>query len=93
MSPTLAGGTGQPGLDFALRALQDFRYDVLEAGVDYDVEGNLALAVRLEGRNPGIEGGRPIHYNVNVTENLPVLLRSLRLESDVTRNLERRLNN
>jgi hypothetical protein len=93
VSPTLAGGAGQPGLDFALRALQDFRYDVLEAGVDYDVDGNLALAVHLEGRNPDIEGGRPIHYNVNVTENLPVLLRSLRLEGELTRSIERRLNN
>ena len=93
VSPALAGGTGQPGLDFALRALQDFRFDVLEADVDYDVDGNLALAVHLQGRNPAIEGGRPIHYNVNVTENLPVLLRSLRLEREVTRSVERRLNN
>ncbi|MDA1074714.1 MAG: YdbH domain-containing protein [Proteobacteria bacterium] len=30
LSPALAGGTGQPGLDFALVALQDLRYSKLE---------------------------------------------------------------
>ncbi len=93
VSPTLARGTGQPGLDFALRALQDFRYQILEADVDYARNGDLALAVHLQGRNPAVEGGRPIHYNLNVSENVPVLLESLRLESDLTRSIERRLNN
>lgn len=92
VSAALAGGTGQPGLDFALRALQDFRYQVLDADVSYSPDGDLTLAVHLQGRNPAIEGGRPIHYNLTVNENLPVLLRSLRLERDVTEGIERRLN-
>src|SRR5690606_35593243 len=65
----LAGGTGQPGLDFAVRALKDFRYTVLDADVAYSGAGDLTLAVHLEGRNPAIESGRPLHYNVTVTEN------------------------
>lgn len=50
------------GLEFALNALGDFRYRRLEAGVHYGEDGVLALGMRLEGRNPGVEGGRPIHY-------------------------------
>jgi hypothetical protein len=91
VSSALAGGAGQPGLDFALRALQDFRYGVLEADVGYSAAGDLTLAVHLEGRNPAIEGGRPIHYNVTVNENVPTLLRSLRLQSELTREIERRV--
>jgi hypothetical protein len=91
VSSGLAGGTGQPGLDFALRALQDFRYSMLEADVAYSGDGDLSLAVHLQGRNPDIEGGRPIHYNVTVNENVPTLLKSLRLQSDLTREIERRI--
>ncbi len=93
VSSTLAGGTGQPGLDFALRALQDFRYSALEAGVSYGEDGELALAIRLEGRNPAVEGGRPIHYNLTLTENVPALLESLRLQREITRGIESRVTN
>jgi hypothetical protein len=91
VSSALAGGTGQPGLDFALRALQDFRYRVLEADVAYSGSGDMTLAVHLDGSNPDIEGGRPIHYNVTVNENVPTLLRSLRLQGELTREIERRV--
>jgi hypothetical protein len=93
VSSALAGGTGMPGLDFALRALQNFDYQVLQGDVAYTEEGDLTLGVRLEGRNPEVEGGRPIHYNLTVTENIPTLLRSLRLESQLTRGIERALTN
>lgn len=91
VSRKLAGGMGQPGLDFALRALQDFRYDVLSADVAYTGSGDLTLAVHLEGSNPDIEAGRPIHYNVTVNENVPTLLKSLRLQDEVSRGIERRV--
>jgi len=93
VSPDLAGAAGQPGLDFALRALQEFRYSSLEADVAYSADGDLDLAVRLRGSNPDIEDGRPIHYNLNISQNLPTLLRSLRLQDDVTRGIDRRLQN
>jgi hypothetical protein len=93
LAPALAGGVGQPGLDFALRALQNFTYTELEADVDYTADGDLSLGVRLRGRNPDVEGGRPIHYNLNVQENVPVLLESLRLQRRVTEGVERRMRN
>lgn len=93
VTPALAGGVGQPGLDFALRALQNFTYSELEADVDYTADGDLTLAVRLRGRNPDIEAGRPIHYNLTVRENVPVLLESLRLQRRVTEGVERRMRN
>ncbi|MBM4202680.1 MAG: hypothetical protein FJ194_00825 [Gammaproteobacteria bacterium] len=36
----------QPGLDFALKALEDFSYSSLEADVDYSVKGDLLAAIR-----------------------------------------------
>jgi hypothetical protein len=91
VSPALAAVTGQPGLDFALRALTDFYFSALDASVDYASDGELALGLSLRGGNPQVENGRPIHYNLNVTENVPVLLQSLRAQRAVIEGVERRV--
>ncbi len=92
LSPSLARGTGQPGLDFALIALQDFRFSALTGDIDYAENGDMVLAVKLKGNNPAVEGGRAIEYNLNITENLPTLLESLRLQDEVQTRIERKLN-
>jgi hypothetical protein len=81
----------QPGLSLAMTALGDFRYETLGSFVDYETDGTLALRVRLAGASPGVEGGRPINFNLNVTQNLPLLLQSLRLSQNIGETLERRL--
>ncbi|MCZ6888434.1 MAG: YdbH domain-containing protein [Gammaproteobacteria bacterium] len=86
-----ANALSELGLGFAVEALADFNYDKLHVGVDYAADGALALAVRLEGRNPAIEGGRPLHYNLNINENLLDLLNSLRLADEVSDRVERRI--
>jgi hypothetical protein len=82
---------GQPGLDFALRALGDFTYSRLEADVDYAPDGTLVLAVRLLGHNPSIESGRPIQYNLNLTQNVHELLQSLQISARLTDQIEHHL--
>jgi hypothetical protein len=91
LNAALVSAFTQPGLDLALGALTDFRFEVLNADVDYQENGDLALGVRLEGRNPAVEKGRRIVYNLNVTENVPVLLESLRLQEAFTRRIEQRV--
>lgn len=91
LQPTFSGLTGEAGLEFALLALKDFRYRVLTCGVDYEENGDLALAVHLEGHNPAVEKGRTIRYNLNISENVPALLRTLQLDQGVTRGIEKRV--
>jgi len=91
LQPGIARAITQPGLDMALSALTDFRYSLLEAAVDYSPQGDLVLGVRLEGRNPAVEHGRPIHFNLNVSENIPVLLESLRLKDEFAERIERKV--
>ena len=79
------------GLAFALQALEDFRYDTLDAKVALAADGVLALGVRLQGVNPAVEQGRAIQFNLNVTESLPALLQSLRAADRITEQVERRL--
>jgi hypothetical protein len=78
------------GLAFALQALEDFRYDTLDAKVALAADGVLALGVRLQGMNPAVEQGRAIQFNLNVTENLPALLQSLRAADRITEKVEKR---
>ncbi len=93
VAPDFAALTGQPGLDFAIAALTDYRFETLETSVDYTEDGELTLGVSLEGVNPEVEKGRPIHYNLNITQNVLVLLQSLRAQRVVTERLEERVLN
>jgi hypothetical protein len=90
-SSALASLSGQPGLDFALAALQDFNYSELTTIINYSPNGDLALGIGLKGHNPAVEGGRPIHYNLNISENVPVLLESLRVQDQVTERVEKQV--
>jgi hypothetical protein len=42
--------------------------------------------------NPELEGGRRINVNVNISDNIPALLRSLQASRAITERLEQRLN-
>lgn len=69
---------GQP-LNETLNLLSNFEYSDLSAGVDYSPKGDLDLRVQIQGKNPAWKQGHPVNLNVNVTENLPALLQSIRL--------------
>ena len=87
----LTASLNQPGLDLAIAALGDFRYERLGSYVDYGADGTLGLRMRLEGASPDVENGRPINFNLSVTQNLPLLLQSLRLSQNIGDAVERRL--
>ncbi len=78
-----------PQMDIVLQSLRNFHYDVLKAEVNYDADGTLTLATKLEGENPDIKEGRPIHFNLNVEENIPTLLKTLRVIKGIEDKIER----
>ncbi|MFV2090460.1 MAG: YdbH domain-containing protein, partial [Pseudomonadales bacterium] len=90
LAENLASAITKPGLDFALRALGNFHYSKLEADVNYRANGDLVLGVHLKGSNPDVESGRLIDYNLNISENIPVLLESLRMEDSYTERIEKK---
>jgi hypothetical protein len=57
---------------------------------DYKPGGDLVLQVRLEGNNPQWQEGQPVHLNLNLEENIPTLLRSLQLSSEISEQVEKR---
>ncbi len=86
------GAAAAPGLDLAIQALRNFQYESLNADVDYALDGQLTLAVKLRGRSPDVEKGRPIHFNLNVSENIPALLETLRASESVTERVQQRFS-
>jgi hypothetical protein len=78
-------------LSLVLQALSDFRYNALTLGIQYEEDGTLKLTARLEGKNPDWQQGRPVHFNLTVQENVPALLKSLRVIQGIEQSLQERL--
>ncbi|RBW49961.1 YdbH domain-containing protein [Marinobacter sp. F3R11] len=66
------------------QALEDFRYSVLESGIDYDESGTLMLDLHLKGSSLEVGEGQPVVLNINLEENIPALLTSLQLSGRVS---------
>jgi len=79
------------GLKLVSQALNNFHYNVLRVGVQYREDGLLQLAARLEGKNPDMKKTPPINFNLTVQENVPALLKSLRLVQDMEESLKQRV--
>lgn len=84
-------GQSNPTMELVAQSLEDFRFTTLTSRVDYAPRGKLNLAIRLEGRNPAIEQGRPIHFTINLEEDIPSLLASLQLTDKVSEIIKRRV--
>ena len=79
----------KPEMELVLRSLENFRYDVLRAGVHYQEDGTLLLETRLEGKNPDVKESPRVHFNLNVEENIPALLKSVQVVKDIEQQLEK----
>ncbi len=76
-----------PNLKILVDALKDFHYSILDTDLQYSPDGVLKMYLQLEGYNPNLEGGRAVHLNVNLEENIKTLMRSLRLADDIGREI------
>ena len=84
-------GRSNPAMRLVADALDDFHFNLLSSDLSYDQSGKLLLNVRLEGQNPDIEKGRPIHLNVNLEEDIPALLASIQLSGQVSEIIQKRV--
>jgi len=80
-----------PNLKLVLDALSNYHYTKLDIGVNYAENGDLALQVAMAGRNPDWNANQPVNLNMNLSENIPVLLRSLRVAGEVTEKVQKQL--
>ncbi len=83
-----AWAESQPNLDLLVKSLENYHYSKLAVDVDYGENGILKLDTRLEGKNPDFRNGVPVHFNLNIEENIPALLKSLSLVKDLENKIE-----
>jgi hypothetical protein len=84
-------GQSNQAMRLVTEALDDFHYDLLTSDVRYTSDGTLTLGLRLHGRNPALEGGRPVNFSINLEEDIPALLTSLQLSDRVSETIQRRV--
>jgi hypothetical protein len=92
-----SGGTfAKSGLTaYALKALEEFRYEQFSARISYQPEGTLIAQLWLVGQSPRLETQRPVHLNIHTEQNLLSLLKSIRysqgLSSELEQDMRRRI--
>lgn len=72
-------GDSSEQLKLVSQVLENFKYNHLVVQVKYDKNGDLKLTTRIEGVNPKMNKKRPVNVNLSIWENIPTLLKSLRL--------------
>ena len=78
-------------LGIVTRTLRNFEFESLTSAVDYTEAGDLLLTMRLKGINPDVDPTQPVILNLNVENNVPEMLRSLRATRSIEDVLEKRL--
>jgi len=63
-------------LGLAVDAFADFRFEVLEARLDGDIDGAMKIGLHVKGTNPGFQDGRPVELNLNLDAHLADLVRA-----------------
>jgi len=89
----LALAQSNASVKMLIDALSNFQYHKLDVISDYTPEGDLALQVRLEGKNPEWQSGRSVNLNLNLEENIPKLLRSLQVSGEITERVREHYQN
>lgn len=78
-------------LQLVNEALANYQFSTLDTTLELDKTGELDLGVVLSGINPDMNAGQAINLNVNISDNLHTLLKSLQASRTLTDELERRL--
>lgn len=85
--------SSNPSIQLVNDALSNYQFTTMNTDVFYDENGDLRLAVQLRGINPDMNNGQAINLNVNITDNIPTLIRSLQASRVITDALEQSLRN
>ena len=62
-------------LGLAVDAFSNFQYEILEATLDGELQGEMKVGLHVRGVNPGFQDGRPVELNLNLEARLADLVR------------------
>ena len=76
------GGVGEQAakaderVSMAFQALRDFRFSVLQLGIDGNLNGDMLITLRLVGVSPEVLNGAPFAFNIGIDTKLMQLIRT-----------------
>ncbi len=73
-----------PTIKLVNEALSNYHYDQMRLLASYSPQGDLVLDVKMQGINPDMNNGQRINLNVNISDNIPLLLKSLQSSRVIT---------
>ena len=81
------------GIGTVTQTLTNFEFESLSSTVDYVEGGNMKMLMRLVGVNPDLDPDQPYAFNLNLDNNIPQMLRSLRAVRSIEDILKQRTEN
>lgn len=72
------------------KALKNYNYSSLSSELNLSKKGDLQIALHLKGNNPDFQNGREVNLNIDITENIPALIKTLKLTSSLEESLTKR---
>ncbi|BCN93647.1 hypothetical protein THMIRHAM_14320 [Thiomicrorhabdus immobilis] len=88
-----SGGLKQThqSMQLVMSVLEDFHYNLLESQVTYENDNKLHLKLKLQGKNPAVESGRQVNFNIQLEEDLPALITSMQISNQVSETIKKRI--
>ena len=88
------GGTAEMeksavGSEFVFRIIEDLKYDSLNIDVNYQENGELDMKLAIKGKSPKVDTNRPIHFNLNLQQNVLKLLEGLRYAEGLSEKIDK----
>ena len=85
-----AMGRGNPAFSFTMQLLSNFQFDTLQGKIGYTNDGESDLKVEIKGISPTVSGAQPVNFNYSHNENILKLLKSLRFNDELVRDIKER---
>jgi len=85
-----AMGRGNPAFSFTMQILSNFQFDTMLGEIGYTHDGESNLNVEIKGINPMVSGAQPVNFNYSHSENILKLLKSLRFNEQLVRDIKER---
>ena len=90
-TPSALQGGGE-GVNLMLKALENFHFDRLEAGLDGVAGEDLELRLHLAGKNPDLYGGHPLEFNLNLSGALDSIVKQTLDTAKVPASVQKRID-
>ncbi len=77
------------GSELLFRILKDLNYDSLVIDVNYEEDGEMDMQLAIKGVSPHVDERRPVHFNLNLQQNVLKLLEGLRYAEGLSDNIDK----